>query len=97
MPRAIEALSKRPGRPPKYDWDAILGTADEPQDTVFAYERGEDKDFTAKDTSFMNRVREVADERGLEVSLRNPSEGTVEIEVVGLATDDDDSEDAQEA
>lgn len=95
MPRAIEALSKRPGRPPKYDWDAILGTADEPQDTVLAYDHG--ADYTAKDTSFMNRVREVADERGLEVSLRNPSEGTVEIEVVGLATDDDDSEDAQEA
>lgn len=94
MPRAIEALSKRPGRPPKYDWDAILGTADEPQDTVFAYESGED--YEAKDTSFMNRVREVAGERGLEVSLRNPEEGTVEIEVVGLA-DDDDSEDADES
>lgn len=72
MPYEIQELSKKgSGSKPKYDYDLIL------DGTKRGFVQGED--FDCKPQSFISSIRAKAEERGLRLTTRNPSEGVVEV------------------
>jgi hypothetical protein len=84
MPVEIEKLSAHVGRPAIYDWEAWT------DGKARLFTRGSKEqvadgtaDFVCKSPSFGNAARKAALERGLGVSVRNPSENTVEIQTTG--------------
>lgn len=74
MPKVIESLAPRTGRPAKYDWDTFLdGTARE-------YVKGED--FDSEVGSFVSQARRQAAERALTLNARTLDEHTVQLQAV---------------
>ena len=79
MPRSIETLPSKGGRPPKYDWDGFFaaldnGPAEFIRGTDDEVEAG-DADYSAQTSGFVNQFRTQASERGGYIDTRTVPAG----------------------
>lgn len=80
MPKVIEALAPRTGRPAKYDWDLFL------DGQARLYTQGEDFDSDPK--SFVSQARRQAAERGLSLHARTVGPDSVQLQAAPKDEDD---------